>query len=389
MKQKLFLIIAGAFIITGTGPVKGQLNNPGNIPFHWRTDTTKRIVDLKELTVVLPRNAFPSIDYPKFVDKDEGLGFFYEHEPVIAVEINGVAKAYPLNMLTMHEMSNDSLGGVPILPTYCPLCNSSIVFDRRLSVDGTDYVLEFEVSGMLRNSDMVMADTQTHTWWQQLTGSGIVGTLAGVELNSIPSMILSVGDFFSAHPDGKILSPKTGTAAEERYGMNPYENYDDPSGKPYDRFFDHGRLDHRLPAMERILTVETMTGYRAYPFSMLKKNRVVHDEVMGRGMVIFYKPGMVSVLDDRDIRASRATGSVTAFYSRVNGTELYFKRKKTGFTDVQTGSFWDISGKCLSGAMEGEQLKPMRHSQHFAFAWLTFFPDTEIWGMNQEYKKYP
>jgi hypothetical protein len=160
MKQKLFFIIAGAFIIAGTGPVMGQLNNPGNIPFHWRTDTTKRVVDHKELMVVLPRNAFPSIDYPKFVDKDEGLGLFYEHEPVIAVEINGVAKTYPLNMLTMNEMSNDSLGGIPILPTYCPLCNSSIVIDRRLSVDGTDYVLEFEVSGMHRNSDMVMADTE-------------------------------------------------------------------------------------------------------------------------------------------------------------------------------------------------------------------------------------
>lgn len=146
--------------------------------------------------MVLPRHSFPTIDYPDFIRKEEGMDRFYEHEPVISVALQGEAKAYPLNMLTMHEISNDSLGGIPILATYCPLCNSSVVYDRRLKYKGKTVLFEFEVSGMLRNSDMVMADKQTETWWQQLIGLGLVGKLADARLEVIPSMVLSVHDVF-------------------------------------------------------------------------------------------------------------------------------------------------------------------------------------------------
>ena len=101
--------------------VKAQLKNLRNIEYNWKTDTSKRIVNLEEITVVVPRNTFPKIDYPKFIGKEKGLKEFFKHEPVISVAINGKAKAYPLNILTMHEISNDSLDGIPILPTYCPL----------------------------------------------------------------------------------------------------------------------------------------------------------------------------------------------------------------------------------------------------------------------------
>ena len=191
--------------------VNAQLHNPRNVEYTWKTDTTRSAVDLDEITVVLPRNSFPKIDYPKFIGKGEGLKEFLKQEPVISVSINGDSKAYPLNILTMHEISNDSLGGVPILPTYCPLCNSSVVYDRRLKHDEKDYLLDFEVSGMLRNSDLIMADKQTETWWQQLMGIGIVGELANVELEVIPSLVISVEDFFGRYPNGGILSPNTGT----------------------------------------------------------------------------------------------------------------------------------------------------------------------------------
>jgi hypothetical protein len=185
--------------------LEAQLKNSRGIPYNWKTDTINKTVDLSEITVAVPRKTFPTIDYPNFINKEEGLKAFFKHEPVISVSVHGEAKAYPLNMLTMHEISNDSLGGIPILPTYCPLCNSSMVYDRRLTYKGKDYLLEFEVSGMLRNSDMVMADKQTETWWQQLIGEGLVGELAGAELTVIPSMVISVQDFFDRYPNGKIL----------------------------------------------------------------------------------------------------------------------------------------------------------------------------------------
>lgn len=236
--------------------VKAQMQNPRNVEYDWKTDTTKSIVDLEEITVVLPRNSFPKIDYPNFIGKEDSLNKFFKQEPVISVSINGEAKAYPLNILTMHEISNDSLGGVPILPTYCPLCNSSVVYDRRLKHNEKEYLLDFEVSGMLRNSDLIMADKQTETWWQQLMGLGIVGELADVELEVIPSLVISVEDFFGRYPNGKILSPNTGTDSQKNYGKNPYENYDNESGKPYERYFDHAKLGYKLPPMERLIDLK-------------------------------------------------------------------------------------------------------------------------------------
>ncbi|MET7029921.1 DUF3179 domain-containing protein [Sediminicola luteus] len=363
--------------------VSAQLKNPQNIPYTWKTDTTKRNIELSEITVAVPRQTFPTIDYPNFIGKAEGLDRFYEHEPVISVTINGESKAYPLNMLTMHEISNDSLGGIPILPTFCPLCNSSVVYDRRLGHGGQQYVLEFEVSGMLRNSDMIMADKQTQTWWQQLTGIGLVGDLKGVELDVIPSMVLSVKDYFKRYPSGKILSPKTGTAAEERYGTNPYTNYDSLGNKPWASFFDQDKLDNRLPPMERVIDLEGKNSYKIYPFSIIAKMGVINDRFDDRNIVIFHKKGTISVLDKYEISKSKAIGSATMFSSIVDGRTLTFKKVDDDFIDIETGSVWDITGRCIQGSMKGKELVPERYSNHFAFAWLAFHPESEIYGEKQ------
>jgi len=194
------------FLITSLA--SAQFNNPKNLPFTWKTDITKHSVDLSEIQIVLPKGSFPTLDYPKFVGKLDGLQMFFAKEPVIVVEINGFAKAYSLNILTMHEIANDVLGGKSILVTYCPLCNSGIVYDRILNYKGTKETLEFEASGMLRNSDMVMLDRKTETLWQQLMGTAIVGTYGKAELDIIPSIIISVKEFFARYPNGKFFPKK-------------------------------------------------------------------------------------------------------------------------------------------------------------------------------------
>lgn len=370
-----FLLICTPFI-----SIKAQLKNPRSIPYEWKTDTLNKTVALSEITVAVPRKTFPTIDFPNFIDKTEGLVAFFKHEPVISVFINGKAKAYPLNMLTMHEISNDSLGGIPILPTYCPLCNSSMVYDRRLTHNGKEYLLEFEVSGMLRNSDMVMADKQTETWWQQLIGVGLVGELAGAELNVIPSMVISVQDFFERYPNGKILSPNTRTNAQSMYGKNPYVNYDNKTNLPYDSFFNLDKLDTRLLPMERIIDVEGTNGYKIYPFSIIAKKGVVNDVYDGKKIVIFYKEGTVSILDKKDISKSKNIGSATVFSSILDGKSLTFKKKDNMFIDTKTKSIWDITGRCLSGTLKDKVLTPEIHSNHFAFAWLSFHPESEIYS---------
>jgi hypothetical protein len=361
--------------------ILGQMQNPKNIPFNWKTDTTKTNIDLSELIVVLPRGSFQVLNYPKFMGKMEGLKSYFEREPVMAVEIDGFAKAYPLNVLSIHEIANDSLADEPILATFCPLCNAGIVFDRRLKHKGQDYLLDFEVSGMLRKSDMVMADKETETWWQQLMGKAIVGELAGAELEIIPSLVISVEEFFDRYPDGKILSKESGSLqAQQAYGKNYYENYDNEDAKPYGRFFEENNLDNRLPPMERIVEIRSLGEFKVYPFSIVSEKGVINDEFNGKNVVLFYQPGVVSVLDKKEISESKDVGTVTVFNSVLDDKVLTFKKADGKFIDTNTNSVWDITGRCIEGKLKGRQLDIEPHGNHFAFAWLAFHPETKIYG---------
>lgn len=123
----------------------------------------------------------------------------------IFIEIDGDARAYPLQVLTWNEIANDTVDGIPVTVTFCLLCNGAIVFDRRL--DGTPHI--FGVSGNLRNSDLRMWDHETQTWWQQLVGGAIIGGMTNKKFSTLHVPIISYGDFNAAYPDGLALSKKT------------------------------------------------------------------------------------------------------------------------------------------------------------------------------------
>jgi len=358
--------------------VKAQFKNPKKLPFTWKTNVKKRTVKLSEIMIVLPKGSFPKINHPKYVGKQEAQKMFYGKEPVIAVSINGQAKAFSLNMLTTHEMVNDALGGVPILATYCPLCNAGLVYNRQININGKTEILNFEVSGMLRNSDMVMMDTETESLWQQLTGEAIVGTYAGTTLPTIPSMIVSVDEFFTRYPMGRILSKKTGIArAEKFYGYNPYVNYDSKA-KPITKFFSPLNVSTRLPSMERVVDIQSEGKYKIYPFSAVAKRGVIHDDFKTAKIVAFYKSGTISVMDKADITQSKDIGTVTVFKRFLNGKEYRFKKVNDVFIDENTGSKWDVMGYCYEGPLKGKQLEIEPHGNHFAFAWFAFHPKTKI-----------
>jgi len=377
MKNKFSLCVLFLFIIT---LVNAQMQNPKNIPFDWKTDISIHSVDLSEIQIVLPKGSFPTLDFPKFVGKEAGLIMFYPKEPVIAIEIDGEAKAYSLNILTMHEISNDVLSDVPILVTYCPLCNSGIVYLRKLEYDGKENIMEFEPSGMLRNSDMVMLDRNTETLWQQLMGVAIVGELDKKQLDILPSLIISVEEFFNRYPQGNILSKKTGFLdSEKHYGTNPYKNYDDKNSKPYERFFDSDKIDKRLPPMERIVDIENNGKYKVYTFKSIEKKGVINDTFESKEVVLFHQSGTVSILDQENINESKDIGTIAVFNRKLGEKELTFKKVKGTFKDMQTNSSWDITGYCFEGELKGKQLQIEPHSNHFAFAWLAFYPDTEIY----------
>ncbi len=370
--NKVIYFVLGT-IIFQTVVIQAQ-NNPRNVELNWKTDTTKHAAPLNEFTALMKPDGIPPIDSPKFWDKEKATANYFEHEPVIAVEIGGKAKAYPLSVLMFHEIVNDEINGVPFSATYCPLCNAALVFDRRLKFNGNDYLLDFGVSGMLRNSDLVMWDRQTESWWQQLLGEALVGELTGAQLEIIPSMLISLNEFFESYPQGLVLSTETGHS--NKYGTNPYTSYDNLENKQ-PRLFK-GEVDDRLPAMERVIDIEVDGKYKIYPFSEISKKGVINDNFHGQAVVFFHTEKTVSVLDENSISKSRQIGSVTVFEPHFDGKLLTFKKTNEGFVDNETGSVWSITGKCISGKLMGKELRPAPHGNHFAFAWFAFHPETEI-----------
>jgi hypothetical protein len=183
----------------------------------WKTDFSRHTMPYAEIiSGGVPRDGIPPIDSPSFSTIGAADSWLADREPVIALEINGDARAYPLQIMTWHEIVNDTVGSEPVVVTFCPLCNSAIAFDRRMG----DVVYDFGVSGKLCNSDLIMWDRQTESWWQQFTGEAIVGDLAGIRLDMLPAVIISWGDFKSVYPEGQVLARDTGFSRP--YGRNPY-----------------------------------------------------------------------------------------------------------------------------------------------------------------------
>jgi len=348
-----------------------ELRRAGISSRGWTTDFSRHSVPFSEiLSAGPPRDGIPPIDDPKFTtfeDADEYLGAL---EPVISFEINGDARAYPLQILTWHEIVNDVVGGVPVAITFCPLCNSAIVFDR--TVDGI--VHRFGTTGKLRHSDLVMWDRATESWWQQLTGEAIVGELTGTKLNFLPGPIISWEDFKTAKPDGQVLSRDTGF--QRPYGENPYVGYDRVDNPP---FLFNGDLDGRLLPKERVVSVTVNGEDAAFPFPILQNERAVNYKVGGRDLAVFFKPGTLSALDGLLIGDSDDIGAAGLFDADLDGRKLTFRFDGNIIVDDETGSSWNILGQAIEGPLTGKSLKPIAHTNTFWFAVGAFKPDSKVY----------
>jgi hypothetical protein len=352
-------------------PATAQRQDVSALLQQFDTDRSKYNIDVSELQAGgPPKDGIPSIDDPSFVSPEDAYRWIDPQEPVIALAINGAARAYPLQILTFHEIVNDRLGGVPVAVTFCPLCYSAIVFKRTVEGDP----VEFGVSGMLRKSDLVMYDRKTETLWQQFSGKAILGDLTGKTLERVPSQIVSFAQFTSAYPEGAVLSRDTGY--DRPYGRNPYAGYDDVDKKP---FLFRGEEDGRLPPMEKVVAISLGDVDKAYPHRVTKEQRVIHDTVNDQPIVVWHDDGAVSALDQRTIRQSKVVGSTGVFDPRVDGRVLHFRYENGQFVDDETGSTWSITGRAMSGPLKGRQLERVGHGDYFAFAWFAFKPDTVVY----------
>jgi hypothetical protein len=310
------------------------------------------------------RDGIPPLDHPRFVSAASAAHFLTGREPVIAFAIAGQARAYPLQILLWHEIVNDTLAGEAVAVTYCPLCNTAIVYARRVRRTP----LTFGTTGNLRNSDLVMWDRQTQSWWQQYDGRAIVGTLTGAQLAALPSETISFADFRARYPRGTVLSRDTGF--DRPYGKNPYVGYDARGERP---FLYSGRIDPRLAPLERVETVSVGADTVVLPFVALRGHAASAITVGGLRAVVLFDPSVSSPLDARATRDSRAVGTAAAFDRRLGGKTLSFVSTAPGMlTDVQSGSRWDITGRAISGRLRGAQLHRLRDLQAFWFAVAAF-----------------
>jgi hypothetical protein len=348
-------------------------NPPGNLVYSdWRTDFSKRVVEWDEILSGGPsKDGIPAIDEPSFESVEAASTWLSGQDPVILFGHNGEVRAYPLAILIWHEIANDTVGGKPVAVTFCPLCNASIVFDRQFE----GQVLDFGTTGLLRNSDLIMYDRQSETWWQQFTGQGLAGQWAGRQLAFLPSQVISFADFAAAFPAGQVLARPT---TPRSYGANPYTGYDSLAGRP---FLFTGELDERLPPTERVVGLAIGGEVMAYPFTAATAAGAINDEVGGEPIVVFHKPGTASALDSATISAGRDVGSTAVFDRRIDGQVLTFTANGDGaFTDAETGSTWTLLGQAIDGPLAGSELSQQLAFDHFWFAWAAFHPSTKLYS---------
>lgn len=315
-----------------------------------------------------PPDGIPAIDKPTFL-KASDVTFLDGGQPVLALEVDGEARAYPVQILIWHEIVNDTVAGVPVAVTYCPLCNSALAFDRRAA----GRVLNFGVSGLLFNSDLVMFDRQTQSLWPQIEGRAVAGALTGTELTPFVVTTLTWEEWRQAHPDGWVLSQDTGHARD--YGRNPYVGYDEPEDAPF--LFDTDS-DPRLPPKTRVVTLRDGGDVVAVVLDAIAAAGTLEIDLARREVVIFARPGLASALDSSVISEGKDVAATAVFEPSVNGQRLHFTVDGEEFVDEETGSRWNLLGQAVDGPLSGQRLSQVQHVDTFWFAWAAFQPDTRL-----------
>lgn len=351
-------------------PVAGELpEGPSALQSPLHEDFPPALIDVFEIIAVLPPDSIPAVDEPFFVSIAEADEYLAPDEPVVVVDVNGDARAYPIQILAWHEIVNDTVGGVPIAITYCPLCNSAVSYERRIG--GTETT--FGTSGTLFNSALIMYDRATETMWTHYDGRAVLGLLTGHQLAPVASPLLAWSDFVDAYPDGLVLDRER-TGASRPYGTNPYAGYDRAASGTY---FPVASDDERLLVKERVVGVAINGVARAWALEAVSggEAKATNGELGGTSLVIFWKSGQASAFEGAD---NPDVGSVAVFRPVAEGRQLTFETEGGEFRDRETGSLWDITGRAIGGELTGLSLERIHHLDTFWFAWSSYQPDTEL-----------
>ena len=312
------------------------------------------------LLLATTEDSIPSIEArpSNFVTRSDGDQEWQDAESVIGLVLGGQAKAYPIRLLSLHEIVNDRVADVPVAVTWCPLCYSAIVFDRHVA----GQVLTFDVSGYLLESNLVMIDRQTRTLWSQVLGQSLRGPLRRSWLEILPSQLVTWGDWKAAHPDALVLSAT-------RLGYDP-----DVLADPYAGYYTSGAVglageldDDRLPAKALIVGLTQAGQALALLPEQVRQAWPLHLRLGDRPLVAGYDQSLEAVI---------------VYVREVNGDALHFDRGAAGeLVDRQSGSVWRLAdGRAVAGPLDGRQLTRVPATPVFWFAWSALYPHTTIYG---------
>lgn len=268
-----------------TGETQRNDNQPSSMSQSKReilvTDGVKHSIPLDEILSGGPgKDGIPSIDDPKFVSVKSAT-FLNDPDPGLGLTVNGESRFYPYRILVWHEIVNDTVAGQPVLVTYCPLCATGIVFDRRVNGE----VQEFGVSGRLWQSNLLMynraASVENESLWSQVLGEAVLGVHTGKKLSIVRSDVVRFGEWRAAHPDTVILSQDTGSARD--YGRDPYGDYYSSESVSFGATFS----DTRLHPKALVHGVEIDGRYKAYHDEALKSlTGTIADDFGGKRIVV-------------------------------------------------------------------------------------------------------
>ena len=319
-----------------------------------------RLSEASEITIRRLRDAIRPVYEPVRYQSVDGGDWLSDADTVMGYVSESGAFAYPIKFLNSHELVNDTIDGIPILVSYCPLCGSGVIYDRRL--DGATHL--FGNTSALYQNDLVMFDHATGSYWFQVGGEAIVGALTGSRLKPLPSATMPWGVWKELHPDTQILSRVQGFPSFPNYEQDPFSGYKarvDDLQFPFPVTED--KIDTRMRASIITLTVIVDGMEKAYPVELMG-DAVANDTLGGEPVVVF----------------SREDGAFgTAFSRLVDGEALTFALADGAITDVETGSTWDMFGEAVEGELSGVSLDPLPTRRAFWFSIAITVPGIEIW----------
>ncbi len=295
----------------------------------------------------------PPIHDPKYEAAAQAT-WLDEEDVILGYSSGGQAWAYPVRILNFHEIVNDDLAGEPLLISYCPLCASGVVFSRKLG----DRTLTFGNTSALYESDMVMLDYHTGSYWWQVAGEAIVGPLTGERLSPVPSQVMRWGRWRELRPETMVLSRDTGF--DRDYSRAPFTTYESTlEGGNFAFPVSDSALDDRLSPAVRVLVFTTSDGPVAVPLEGDRlRVRNLEDEV------VFYRPDGVSA---------------GVFRRSLGGQGLTFAvAEDETFRDQETDSTWNLTGAAVEGALRGEQLQPLPSLHAYWFSAVAAQPEISI-----------